>query len=158
MIDRFASLVLPYLRSFHGEIHHAPRYTRYPRWVGIGVQEHADEHEALLFKLLVGRNAINFHAPSFAADVIPSTGDSDRLRANLQQLLTRKDPTPWGDAIKSLMPVSDAPVNQVNPLGTRHATLVIGSAKTQSPSTSGGCRACFEQCPVHSIEMIPEPR
>ena len=21
-----------------------------------------------------------------------------------------------------------------------------------------GCRACFEQCPVHSIEMIPEPR
>jgi Pyruvate/2-oxoacid:ferredoxin oxidoreductase delta subunit len=21
-----------------------------------------------------------------------------------------------------------------------------------------GCRACYEQCPVHSIEMIPEPR
>ena len=21
-----------------------------------------------------------------------------------------------------------------------------------------GCRACFEQCPVHSIEMFPEPR
>jgi len=21
-----------------------------------------------------------------------------------------------------------------------------------------GCRACFEQCPVHSIEMVPEPR
>jgi Pyruvate/2-oxoacid:ferredoxin oxidoreductase delta subunit len=21
-----------------------------------------------------------------------------------------------------------------------------------------GCRACFEQCPVHSIEMYPEPR
>jgi Pyruvate/2-oxoacid:ferredoxin oxidoreductase delta subunit len=20
-----------------------------------------------------------------------------------------------------------------------------------------GCRACFEQCPVHSIEMFPEP-
>jgi Pyruvate/2-oxoacid:ferredoxin oxidoreductase delta subunit len=20
-----------------------------------------------------------------------------------------------------------------------------------------GCRACFEQCPVHSIEMVPEP-
>ena len=21
-----------------------------------------------------------------------------------------------------------------------------------------GCGACFEQCPVHSIEMLPEPR
>jgi Pyruvate/2-oxoacid:ferredoxin oxidoreductase delta subunit len=21
-----------------------------------------------------------------------------------------------------------------------------------------GCRACYEQCPVHSIEMVPEPR
>jgi Pyruvate/2-oxoacid:ferredoxin oxidoreductase delta subunit len=21
-----------------------------------------------------------------------------------------------------------------------------------------GCRACFEQCPVHAIEMFPEPR
>lgn len=31
MVDRFLPTLLPYLGLYHGEVHHRPRYARYPR-------------------------------------------------------------------------------------------------------------------------------
>jgi hypothetical protein len=95
MVDRFLPTLLPYFGVYHGEVHHRPRYARYPRWVGIGVQRTPDAEEARLFKLLVGRNAINFHAPSYAAEVVQSTDDRARLQEALRSALDRRDNVPW---------------------------------------------------------------
>src|SRR5512133_2437932 len=46
MVDRFLPTLLPYFGLYHGEVHHRPRYARYPRWVGIGVQRADDAEEA----------------------------------------------------------------------------------------------------------------
>jgi hypothetical protein len=107
IVDRFACLILPYFNSCHGELHHAPRYARYPRWIGIGVQDQPNAQEAGIFKLLVGRNAINYHAPNYAAEVVQETEDPDRVRAIFQALLSRKDKFLWGDTIKPLFPAPD---------------------------------------------------
>ena len=136
IVDRFASLLLPYFRSYHGEIHHVPRYSHFPRWVAIGVQHQPNAEDAALFKLLVGRNAINFHASSYAAEVVRSTDEPDSLREVFGSLLSRDDPWPWGDSIKSLMPAPDVFASRAEPDGVRHACLIIGSPKTLSPSTS----------------------
>ena len=136
IVDRFASLLLPYLRSYHGEVHHVPRYAHFPRWVAIGVQHQLNAEEAALFKLVVGRNAINFHASSYAAEVVRSTDDPDSLREVFGSLLSRKDPLPWGDSVKSLMPAPDAFAGSPEPDGARRACLIVGSPKTLSPSTS----------------------
>ncbi len=64
--DRWIPLILPDFGIYYGEVHHLRRYSHYPRLVGIGVQRQPNDAEANLFKVLVGRNALNFYAPTYA--------------------------------------------------------------------------------------------
>jgi multimeric flavodoxin WrbA len=136
IVDRFLPHLLPYFGVYHGEIHHRPRYLRYPRWVGIGVQDSPNTAEANTFKLIVGRNAINFHAPSYAAEVINSTDNPSHIREVFQSLLKRKDPLPWGESVRPLMPLGEALTDRPKPESIPRACLIVGSPKTLSASTS----------------------
>lgn len=133
IVDRFLPLILPFFGSYYGETHHTPRYARYPRWVGIGVQDRPDEAEAAVFRALMGRGAINFHAPSHAAAVV-ARGDGDAaLRAELRAALARTDEPPVGEAVTALLRTPDATAWDAGP---GHALLLVGSPKTKEPSTS----------------------
>ena len=134
-VDRWLPLTLPFFRKVRGEIHHAPRYARYPRLVGIGVQPVADAAEADNFRLLVGRNAINFHAPSFAADVIVGSDPPQLQRALLRSLLTREDRLPFGTKLPPL-PTAPAAAAEPAPGSARRALLIVGSPKRRQRSTS----------------------
>ena len=137
MVDRFVQLASPFFQMDHGEVHHPPRYAHRPRLMMVGVQRHANPHEAHIFKTLAGRNAINLHPPSYAAEVVLATDDADALRARFESLLTRSDALPFGDAAASLMPAPVMPGAAVEPVGARRALLIVGSPKTKEPSTSG---------------------
>jgi multimeric flavodoxin WrbA len=63
-LDRSAGIVLPFFTRINAEVHHKPRYQRYPALLAIGVVDRPDEAEERIFTTLVGRNAINFHAPA----------------------------------------------------------------------------------------------
>jgi hypothetical protein len=104
--------------------------------VAVGVQRHPNPDEASVFKGVVGRNAINFHAPSHAAEVVPSTDDSAALRRRFQLLLERVDPLPLGRALSSFTPALPTPGGGNAPGGTRRVLLIVGSPKTNSLSTS----------------------
>ena len=136
IVDRFASLLLPYFSSYHGEMHHRPRYPHFPRLVGVGVQTSLNAVNAHLFKIVVGRNAINFHASSFAAGVVQITDSPEYLREELRSLLTRKDPSPWGPVMRSITAPADAYASRSELDGAYRALLIVGSPKTLSPSTS----------------------
>ena len=60
MVDRFVQLTLPCFITRQGEMHHPPRYLPTPRLVAVGVQRQTDDEEAGIFRILVGRNALNF--------------------------------------------------------------------------------------------------
>ena len=137
IVDRWIPLILPYFGNYYREIHHKPRYSSYPRLVAVGVQRHPDEGEANIFKAVVGRNAINFHAPSYAAEVIMSTDDSDSVRGRFKTLLSRIDPLPLGEALTSLLPVPDTSIASATLGRPGRALLIVGSPKIKSPSTSG---------------------
>ena len=79
MMDRFIQLISPYFQIEHGECHHPPRYARRPRLMIAGVQRNPNSHEAEIFKTLAGRNAINLHPPSYAAEVVATTDTADTL-------------------------------------------------------------------------------
>jgi hypothetical protein len=136
--DRWLPLVLPYFGQYYGEIHHPPRYAHYPRLIGIGIQRQPNPDEAHLFKVLLGRNAINFHAPTHAAEVVLSTAAPEQWRQQFQAVLTRHDAMPLGEAVTALMPTPvtdlDAPPDRDRP---GHALLLVGSPKVKHPSTSG---------------------
>jgi multimeric flavodoxin WrbA len=136
-VDRWLPLAMPYFQKYHGEIHHTPRYVRYPRLVGIGVQDSPDAAEAEIFKTVVGHNAINFHAPSYAADVITASESPELSRRHLRALLSRQDALPFETAIASIMPPPALPEQDPKQVGqAKRALLVIGSPKKKSASTS----------------------
>ena len=133
MVDRFVQNASPFFGMDHGEVHHPPRYGHLPRLMMVGVQRHPNAHEAHIFKTLAGRNAINFHPPSYAAEVVPSTDGAGALRERFEALLTRCDTLPFGDEAAALpAPVAPAAVET-----DRRALLIVGSPKTKESSTSG---------------------
>ena len=135
-LDRFVQLVSPFFAMDHGEVHHPPRYGRRPRLVTVGVQRHANPYEAHIFKTLAGRNAINIHPPSYAAEVVLATDSADRLRAQFAALVNRSDELPYGEAAASLMPAPVVAARVAEPPTARRALLIVGSSKVNEPSTS----------------------
>jgi len=136
MMDHFIQLISPYFQLEHGEVHHPPRYARRPRLVMVGAQRHPNAHEAHIFKTLAGRNAINFHPPSYAAEVVAAMDSAEALRRRFKALLARSDTLPFGEATASLMPSPVAPSVAAGADSVRQALLIVGSPKTTSPSTS----------------------
>ncbi len=91
MVDRFIQIASPYFMMDHGEVHHPPRYPRRPRFVMVGVQRHEDPQEARIFRTLAGRNAINIHPQSYAAEVVAASDPTERLRERLEKVFERSD-------------------------------------------------------------------
>ncbi len=136
--DRWIPILMPDVGLYRGEVRHLRRYSKYPRLVGIGVQRQPNNESANLFKVLVGRNAFNFYAPTYAADVILSTDDPDRVRQQLQAVLVRNDNLPLGKVVTSLMQTAvTASVSAPTLDAPGRALLIVGSPRVKSPSTSG---------------------
>jgi len=137
IVDRFIPLVLPFFGHYHGETHHTRRYSRYPRLVGIGVRHHAKSDKDELFKALVGRNAINFHTPSFAADVISCEDDIKTMKKLLKNVISRSDPMPNFNDIASFFPKEvDKKFFDVQQKIPGNVLLIVGSPKIKHRSTS----------------------
>jgi len=70
ILDRLICLVLPHFTRIDGEVHHRPRYERYPHMLALGTLEQASPEQAALFARLVERNAVNLHNPTHAVEVV----------------------------------------------------------------------------------------
>lgn len=86
-LDRIICIVSPDFMRVEGEVHHQPRYERYPRLMGLGVLPRADEESEGIFRTLVSRNAINIHAPAHVGGVVLSSQSKDAIREKVQGLL-----------------------------------------------------------------------
>ncbi len=86
-LDRIICLIHPYFMKIEGEVHHRPRYDRYPRLMGVGVLPEPDEEYERIFKALVSRNAINMHAPAHVGGVTVSSQGEDSVRETVKALL-----------------------------------------------------------------------
>jgi len=78
-LDRLIGLISPFFMTIAGEIHHRPRYDKYPALMGVGVQEKPDRDSGEIFSTLVQRNALNFHSPGHAALLIPVGQDEKSI-------------------------------------------------------------------------------
>ena len=69
-VDRAICLVSPFFTHIDGEVHHHARYDRYPAIVGVGVLPAPHPAQEQIFRTLIGRNAINLHAPEHDSMVL----------------------------------------------------------------------------------------
>lgn len=86
-LDRSICLVMPFFTRIDGEVHHRPRYERYPGLVGVGVLPAADPEQERIFAALLGRNALNLHAPFNAAGFVYRNQQAGMIRTRLNHLL-----------------------------------------------------------------------
>jgi multimeric flavodoxin WrbA len=134
LVDRCLSpLNLPHLNVSDGETHHQSRYDHYPRLLCVGVQRKPDSSEAALFKIVVGRNALQLHAPSHAVSVVSATDPRETLQQEFQELFSRIDALPRPKHLKALLPSLRSA--SAIAASDRRALLLIGSPKAK-PSTS----------------------
>jgi multimeric flavodoxin WrbA len=93
VLDRSICLVQPFFRRVNGEVHHRPRYRRFPATAAVGVIREPDEEQERIFRTLVERNAINMDSPATAVCVLgPETGPEhlrQRLDTELAPVLQR---------------------------------------------------------------------
>ncbi len=85
-LDRNAGLVLPFFTHIRGEVHHRPRYARYPALLAIGLLPQPDPVQERVFHTLVGRNALNMHAPWHDSRVL-YRGDAAATRLDVVRSL-----------------------------------------------------------------------
>jgi hypothetical protein len=78
MLDRTMGMCIPVYRLYRRELHHALRYPRPARLLGIGVAPEYDEASARVFDLLIKRTALNFHSPAYASGVVCQGHDVHR--------------------------------------------------------------------------------
>jgi hypothetical protein len=69
-VDRSICLISPFFTRIDGEVHHQARYDRYPSLLGVGVLPAPHPAQEQIFDTLVGRNAINLHAPRHSSAVL----------------------------------------------------------------------------------------
>jgi hypothetical protein len=82
-------MCIPVYRFYRGELHHAPRYPRSARLLGIGVAPVYDEASARVFDLLIKRTALNYNSPSFASQVLIEEQGSDQVQGAVQALVSQ---------------------------------------------------------------------
>lgn len=88
-LDRSVGLVMPFFTRIHGEVHHKARYARYPALLGIGITAAPDEREEHIFETLVGRNAINFHAPAHGVAFVRRGQPPEQMRATVARAVAQ---------------------------------------------------------------------
>ena len=88
-LDRFACpVLLPFFKKISGEIHHAPRYDKYPTLVAIGVLPNSDEESEITFTALVSRNGINLHTKSIST-IVYSNDTPDIIKQKVIATLSK---------------------------------------------------------------------
>jgi len=137
MVDRLLSpLNLPYMAVSQGETHHLPRYYRYPRLAAVGVQSTPDPEAEKIFKTLAARNALQMHAPAYAASVVKETDDPDRLRRAFKDLVKRTDPWPGKNSMQAMLPPIDLAARTGQPRPSQRVLLLTGSSKTRQSTSA----------------------
>jgi hypothetical protein len=90
-LDRMIPLISPYFMKVNGEIHHRPRYEKFPDLVGIGVIPSRDDESERIFRTLVRRNAINTHSAAYAAEIIIENQNGRAIENAMQGLFSRME-------------------------------------------------------------------
>jgi hypothetical protein len=90
-VDRIICLISPFFGRIDGEVHHRARYDRYPALTGIGVLPAPDPAQEQIFRTLIGRNAINLHAPAHGSAVVYRDREPAAVEAALRGALIGRE-------------------------------------------------------------------
>jgi len=89
MVDHQIQIISPFFTKVEGETHHQVRYQKYPNFLAVGWMDATNALADTVFRHLVQRNAINFHARTYVSDVVLATQSDEEISASAQEWLDR---------------------------------------------------------------------
>ncbi|GAA0123107.1 NAD(P)H-dependent oxidoreductase [Clostridium faecium] len=87
VLDRSIGNILPFFKMINGEMHHAPRYDKYPQLVMIGYGKEITSEEENTFQDLNRANAINFQKNMAKTYICRNIEDIDKIINNFIEFL-----------------------------------------------------------------------
>ena len=90
-VDHLIQNITPLFMRVGGEMHHVPRYARYPGLLAIGTLAAPDEESAEVFRTLVRRNAINMWAPTTVAVIVDATQPETEIASAVTAAFTQSE-------------------------------------------------------------------
>jgi multimeric flavodoxin WrbA len=93
-VDRTICLISPFFTRIDGEVHHRARYAGYPDLLGVGVLPAPHPDQEQIFHTLIGRSAINMHAPAHNSAVIYRSQEPATAAAALRGALNFTERVP----------------------------------------------------------------
>jgi multimeric flavodoxin WrbA len=148
MVDHQIQNVSPFFAKVEGEIHHLKRYEKNPDLLAVGWLEAPDAHAEALFRHLVQRNALNWHARTWVSDVVLVSHTDEELQSSAQR---------WVGQIQDghSSPPVELPVLaelDYKPAEVRRALLLVGSPKTRKSTSYSLGAYLFKQLKGQAIE------
>lgn len=86
-VDHLIQNISPFFRQWQGEVHHQPRYDRYPHLRVVGMLNGPDAEAEAIFRELSARNALNLFPPTHATLVVMRGQDRRAMAQELRALL-----------------------------------------------------------------------
>lgn len=87
-LDRIIPILLPYFKSYKGQIHHQLRYDTYPKLIVVGTEPTSVEYEET-FLALTERNALNIRPPTHATGIFGKNQSLDTAESFVEDLLAK---------------------------------------------------------------------
>lgn len=148
MVDHLIQNISPFFTKIADETHHFRRYKKNPDLLVIGWQDSPDAQAEAVFRHLVERNAINFHAKTRISGVVLTSQSDEEIEASVQQ---------WVDDLRNgrSSPHTKLPVNNHTsnkPTEVQRALLLVGSPKTRKSTSNSLGDYLFEQLRAQSIQ------
>jgi multimeric flavodoxin WrbA len=148
MIDHQIQNVSPFFAKVNGETHHKKRYQKNPDLLALGWLEQADAQSERIFRHLVQRNALNWHAERYVGDVVLASQSDEELQAAAQG---------WLSALQSgqnspSVTLSAATVAVNCEVDVRRALLLVGSPKTRKSTSNSLGGYMFEHLQQQGVQ------
>ena len=86
-LDRLIPILSPFFMKIAGEIHHKPRYKRYPCYINLGILSEMNNEMADTFTKLATRNAINMQGPASSSGIVLRSQTSEEINEKVSELL-----------------------------------------------------------------------
>jgi multimeric flavodoxin WrbA len=148
MVDHQVQNVKPFFAMVDGETHHVKRYKKNPDLLVVGWMESPDTHSETVFRHLVQRNALNWHAKTYVSDVVLANQSDKEMQASAQKWLNDLQSRRSSQRV-------ELPIDGESTLGSvemRRALLLVGSPKTRKSTSNSLGGYLFEQLSARSIQ------
>lgn len=148
MVDHLIQNVSPFFAMLDGETHHRKRYKNNPDLLVVGWMEAPDIHSEAIFRHLVQRNAVNWHAENSVGDVVLESQSDEEIQAAAKRWVA--DLLGGRTSHQVELPViEDHRLGK--PLEIRRALLLVGSPKTRKSTSNSLGGYLFEQLRARSF-------